>query len=102
MMSGFGSIATAVEAVRNGAFDFIEKPFAGTDLVARVDEAIRVFSSASDGGSFVPNAADAGARTLSSRGREVLGQLSAGNTNKVAASHLGISARTVEYITALT
>jgi FixJ family two-component response regulator len=99
MMSGFGSIATAVDAVRNGAFDFIEKPFAGNDLVARVDEAIRVFRQRQTARPVLqaPMPQMLGREPLTSREREVLGQLSAGITNKVAARHLGISARTVEY-----
>ena len=40
MISGQGDIAMAVSAIKNGALDFIEKPFRGSEIVARLDEAI--------------------------------------------------------------
>src|ERR1700744_2341973 len=54
IISGQGDIAMAVSAIKNGALDFIEKPFRGNELVARLDEAIDAYarrqadSSASD------------------------------------------------------
>src|SRR6201985_426553 len=39
MISGQGDIAMAVSAIKNGALDFIEKPFKGNELVARLNEA---------------------------------------------------------------
>src|ERR1700757_4362968 len=44
MISGHGDIAMAVSAIKSGALDFIEKPFRGTDLVTRLDEAIGAYS----------------------------------------------------------
>ncbi len=43
MMSGQGDIPMAVNAIKNGALDFIEKPFSGKEIIARVDEAIGAF-----------------------------------------------------------
>ena len=40
IISGKGDIAMAVDAIKSGALDFIEKPFSGSDVVARVKEAI--------------------------------------------------------------
>ena len=40
MMSGHGDIPMAVDAIRHGAFDFVEKPFRGSEIVTRVREAI--------------------------------------------------------------
>src|SRR5262245_12635127 len=40
IISGQGDIAMAVDAIKNGALDFIEKPFRGSEIVARVREAI--------------------------------------------------------------
>src|SRR6202012_4017811 len=40
MISGHGDIAMAVSAIRGGALDFIEKPFRGSEIVARLEEAI--------------------------------------------------------------
>jgi len=41
MISGQGDIAMAVSAIKNGALDFIEKPFRGTEIVARLDRSDR-------------------------------------------------------------
>jgi len=41
---GQGDIAMAVSAIKNGALDFIEKPFRGTEIVARLDEAIGAYA----------------------------------------------------------
>src|ERR1700743_2081656 len=43
MISGQGDITMAVNAIKNGALDFIEKPFRGSEIVARLDEAIGAF-----------------------------------------------------------
>src|SRR6202011_912766 len=43
MMSGQGDIPMAVNAIKNGALDFIEKPFSGKEIIARGDEAIGAF-----------------------------------------------------------
>ena len=44
IISGQGDIAMAVSAIKNGALDFIEKPFRGSDIVARLDEAIEAYA----------------------------------------------------------
>src|ERR1700739_4547603 len=44
MISGQGDIAMAVSAIKNGAIDFIEKPFKGSDIVARLNEAIGAYA----------------------------------------------------------
>src|SRR3974390_2364714 len=44
MISGQGDIAMAVSAIKNGALDFIEKPFRGTELITRLDEAIEAYA----------------------------------------------------------
>src|SRR6201747_3103619 len=44
MISGQGDIAMAVSAIKNGALDFIEKPFRGSDIVGRLNEAIGAFT----------------------------------------------------------
>src|SRR6516165_12293003 len=40
IISGKGDIAMAVDAIKSGALDFIEKPFSGSDVVARVEEVL--------------------------------------------------------------
>src|SRR5678816_4438059 len=44
MISGQGDIAMAVSAIKNGALDFIEKPFRGTEIVTRLNEAIEAYT----------------------------------------------------------
>jgi FixJ family two-component response regulator len=44
MISGQGDIAMAVNAIKGGALDFIEKPFRGSEIVARLDEAIAAYA----------------------------------------------------------
>src|ERR1700716_3782340 len=44
MISGQGDIAMAVNAIKGGALDFIEKPFRGSEIVARLDEAIGAYA----------------------------------------------------------
>src|SRR5580765_7481294 len=44
MISGQGDIAMAVSAIKNGALDFIEKPFRGSEIVARLNEAIDAYA----------------------------------------------------------
>ena len=44
MISGQGDIAMAVSAIKSGALDFIEKPFRGSEIVARLDEAIEAYA----------------------------------------------------------
>lgn len=88
MISGQGDIATAVEAMRSGAGDFIEKPFKPDDLESAVE---RAAASMPDRRQPPPTLAN-----LSSREIEVLELLVAGDANKVIAYKLGISQRTVE------
>jgi two-component system response regulator FixJ len=92
-----GDIASAVEAIKNGAFDFIEKRLDAGTLVARVGEAIQARAALRNGnGSQALSAAFPGAELLTRREHEVLALIAASSTNKEAAQELGISQRTVE------
>ncbi len=95
--SGRGDIPSAIEAVKNGAFDFFEKRQDARNLVERVREAIAARSQSPR------NGADPGISTtfpgwdlLTQREREVLALIASSATNKEAANRLGISQRTVE------
>jgi two-component system response regulator FixJ len=97
IISGIGDIPMAVEAIKNGALDFIEKPFDATTVVTRVREAVEAWSrraSRADGGGL-PQIFP-GQDLLTSRERDVLGQIAAGSSNKQAGRELGISPRTIE------
>ena len=97
MLSGQGDIPMAVEAIRHGAHDFIEKPFDADTVVARVREAIDARQrSAGEKGSASPLAAFAGEEQLTPREREVLERIALGASNKEAGRQLGISPRTIE------
>jgi two-component system, LuxR family, response regulator FixJ len=97
VITGHGDVPLAVRAMKAGALDFIEKPFAADAIVRGVDDALRrVITTAA--GESDPVAAGAAARLalLSPREREVLRGLLAGLPNKSIAFDLAISPRTVE------
>jgi FixJ family two-component response regulator len=98
MMSGQGDIAMAVDAIKNGALDFIEKPFRGSDVVARIEAAIDARTQRDTGnGSGEPQRFYfPGREPLSRREQDVLAQIVAGASNKEAGRKLGISPRTIE------
>jgi two-component system response regulator FixJ len=98
IISGSGDIPMAVEAIKTGAFDFLEKPFDASTVVTRVGEAIEAWSRRAgqiNGAETLPKTFQ-GYDLLTSRERDVLGQIAAGSSNKQAGRELGISPRTIE------
>ncbi|MBP6876943.1 MAG: response regulator [Phenylobacterium sp.] len=95
MITGHADVPLAVEAMKAGVADFIEKPFDDEVLLAAIAAALRDGEKDRQGAA---EAAEISARMdiLSGREREVLGGLVAGHANKVIAFDLGISPRTVE------
>jgi two-component system response regulator FixJ len=95
MMTGHGDVALAVEAMKAGAVDFIEKPFDDEVLLTAIKAAL-----ARRAGDRERTAQSAAVRErlklLSEREQQVMGGLVAGKPNKIIAFDLGISARTVE------
>jgi len=96
--SGLGGIPTAVEAIKNGAFDFIEKPFALGAIVERVRDAIAAWKRhRTNGGNGEILAAEfPGRETLTLRELQVLAEIVTAASNKEAGQHLKISPRTIE------
>ena len=94
-ITGHGDVPMAVEAMQQGAFDFLQKPFRDQDLMDRIQRALQKDRA---------NRAELGQRsrireqreTLTPREREVLTLVTSGKANKVMAADLGLSQRTIE------
>jgi two-component system response regulator FixJ len=94
-ITGHGDIPMAVEAMQQGAFDFLQKPFRDQDLLDRVQRALEKDRK---------TRLELGERdrirdrleSLTPREREVLTLVTRGKPNKVMAAELGVSQRTVE------
>lgn len=93
VITGHGDVPLAVEAMKAGAVDFIEKPFDEEAILRAVETALR--RSGEKGSGEVSSIASRLA-SLSERERQVLEGLIAGHSNKTIAHDLGISPRTVE------
>lgn len=95
VITGHGDVPLAVRAMKAGALDFIEKPFATPTILASVEAALSRLESVEERDP-VAEAALAKLELLSPREREVLEGLLAGLPNKTIAYDLAISPRTVE------
>ncbi len=96
IITGHGDIAMAVRAMKAGAADFIEKPFHDQTLLDAVHRALERSSGSNAARDSDPAALHARLATLSPREREVMIQVVDGRPNKVVATRLGLSTRTVE------
>lgn len=94
VMTGHGDLSLAVEAMKAGAFDFLEKPFDGETLLASVQVALGGRAAVRLGYEEGEYRRRLGA--LSERERAVLAGLVAGQSNKAIAQALGVSPRLVE------
>lgn len=92
VITGHGDVPLAVEAMKAGAVDFIEKPFEEEAILTAVRRALEQGSDENGDGIVVA----AKLASLSERERQVLEGLVAGHPNKTIAHELGISPRTVE------
>ena len=94
-ISGHGDIPMAVRSIRNGAIDFLEKPFDDQLLLDQIDKALRVSAEA-----LLKSTRQADAERklscLTDREREVMSMVVDGKTNKAIALDLNISVKTVE------
>ena len=94
-LTGHGDVGTAVGAVKNGAWDFLEKPFQDNMLVDRVEQAMQA-SGAQLAAQRAQAALAARLTELTERERDVMQLVAQGLPNKLIADQLGISVRTVE------
>lgn len=96
--SSHGDIPMAVEAIRNGASDFIEKPASGDEILGRVKAVVEALSCADRPSDSlrISSLRGLGRKPFSRRERDVMVHLAEGATNKEIARHLNLSARTVE------
>jgi two-component system response regulator FixJ len=98
IISGRWDVLSVVQAMRNGAFDYIEKQLDGDAILARVADAIDSWLSLRQREEWNPSFSTSfqGYQQLTRREREVLSQIAAAASNKETAKNLGISPRTVE------
>ncbi len=95
LMTGHGDVELAVQAIKLGAFDFVEKPFSNDRLVSSVEQAL-VASESSLKVRLELEDLKAKLASLSERQRDTMQLLIRGLSNKEIGQQLGISPRTVE------
>jgi FixJ family two-component response regulator len=88
-MSAYGDIPTAVSAIKNGAVDFIQKPFGYREVLSIIEKAFARDAEI--------RARRARLAALNERERAVLQRLMEGKPNKIIAAELALSVKTVEY-----
>ena len=95
MISGHGDVPMAVQALKRGAMDFLEKPFRDQELLEQIAKAIETDQARRKKAESI-----AGIRTrlekLTPREREVMELVVAGYANKQVAAKLGLSEKTIE------
>ncbi len=96
MITGYGEVTDAVQAMKNGAIDFIEKPFKGQYLLDQVHKAIAKDAQIRKK-QAQQQVVSASLALLTAREREVMDLVIAGKANKVIALELGLSMKTVEF-----
>ncbi|MFN3630109.1 MAG: response regulator transcription factor [Casimicrobiaceae bacterium] len=94
-VTAHADVPIAVSAIKKGAFDFIEKPFAEGELLKRIEEALS-FATESQAQQTQIASIHARLATLSERERQVLEAVVSGKMNKTIAYDLDISIKTVE------
>ncbi|WP_211250244.1 response regulator [Fodinicurvata fenggangensis] len=95
VLTGFGDVAMAVDAMKRGATDFIEKPVSHNDLLKHIREAIEL-SGDETGRAVRQDEAKARIDGLTPRQQQILMMILDGHPNKNIAADLEISRRTVE------
>jgi FixJ family two-component response regulator len=94
-ITGHGDVPMAVEAMQQGAFDFLQKPFRDQDLIDRIQRALAK-DKANRAELTQRSRVRENFESLTPREREVLDLVTSGKPNKIMAADLGVSQRTVE------
>lgn len=94
-ITGHGDVPMAVDAMQQGAFDFLQKPFRDQDLIDRVQRAFEKDATSRRALAEVDRIREH-FESLTAREREVLALVTSGKANKVIAAELDVSPRTVE------
>jgi two-component system, LuxR family, response regulator FixJ len=94
-ITGHGDVPMAVQAMKEGAFEFVQKPFRDQDLLDRINHALELDK---ENRTTLALRADVSRRfeSLTPREKQVMGMVVDGAANKVIAIDLGLSERTVE------
>ena len=95
-MTGYGEVAVAVKAMKNGAMEFLEKPISDQVLLDQIQKAIEKDARIRQEQAIQKTVASRLA-LLTSRERQVVGLVIAGKPNKVIAHELGVNRKTVEF-----
>jgi FixJ family two-component response regulator len=95
VLSGHGDVPMAVQAMRRGAVDFIQKPYQEQVLLDSINTALAMDAAARRAASATDDLEQLLA-ALTEREREVLERILSGSTSKETARELGVSPRTVE------
>ncbi len=95
LMSGHGDIPMAVQAMREGALDFIQKPFRNQELLDMVNRALEICEKQQNDQNQTQSIKQR-IHSLTSREHQVMQMIVDGKTNKVIAVDLGLSQRTIE------
>ncbi len=95
-VSAYAEVWTVVQAMKCGAFDFVEKPFSSQEMLSTIQAALRE-NSQSQQVKARQKRIESTVQALTPREREILARVGLGFSNKLAAKELGLSVRTVEF-----
>ncbi len=95
-VTGYGDVWTAVQAMKKGAFEFLEKPFSSQALLDKIHHAIERDQERRETQVRASEISDR-LGSLTRRETDVLIRIGAGKSNKTTARELGVSVRTVEF-----
>ncbi len=94
-VTGHGDVGMAVEAMKLGAIDFVQKPYREEELLAKIEEALKM-DAEQNAALSQKEELKRRIESLTPREAEIMEMMVAGNANKVIAIDLDISQRTVE------